>query len=105
MLLFSILSFCIVKYTAALDNGVGKLPKMGYDSKNHSFEHNIKDILTIVAWNAFACDYDQERVIAQAQAMVKHGLVGAGYNSIILDDCFTLRNRSIDGRLVEGWSP
>lgn len=34
--------------------------------------------------------------------MVKYGLVEAGYNSIILDDCYTLRNRSADGKLVEG---
>lgn len=56
----------------ALDNGIGKLPKMGYDT-----------------FNAFGCDYDQELVIAQAEAMVKTGLVDAGYNSIILDDCYT----------------
>ncbi|KAF2498074.1 alpha-galactosidase [Lophium mytilinum] len=69
---------------AALNNGVGKLPFLGYDT-----------------WNAFACDYDADKVLAQAQAMKKHGLVDAGYKHIILDDCFTLRNRSKDGKLVE----
>lgn len=34
--------------------------------------------------------------------MVNHGLVELGYNSIILDDCFTLKNRSTDGKLIEG---
>lgn len=57
----------------ALNNGVGKLPKMGYDT-----------------FNAFACNYNQSTVVAQAEAMVKTGLVKAGYNSIILDDCYTL---------------
>jgi len=67
----------------ALNNGVGKLPKMGYDT-----------------WNAFQCDYDEAKVIAQAEVMVKTGLVKAGYNSIILDDCYTLKNRSSAGALV-----
>ena len=78
---------------------------MGYDSENYSSEVTVWRLLTIViAWNAFACDYDQEKVIAQAEAMVKYGLVEAGYDSIILDDCFTLKNRSTDGKLIEGWS-
>jgi len=104
MLFLVILYIYFVRYAATLNNGVGKLPKMGYDSKKNYFsEGSTWYLLTIfVAWNAFACDYDQERVIAQAQAMVKHGLVEAGYNSIILDDCFTLRDRSKDGKLVEG---
>ncbi|KAF2803972.1 glycoside hydrolase [Mytilinidion resinicola] len=33
--------------------------------------------------------------------MKKHGLVDAGYKHIILDDCFTLKNRSKNGKLVE----
>lgn len=32
--------------------------------------------------------------------MVKHGLVDAGYNTVILDDCYTLKNRSASGSLV-----
>ena len=78
---------------------------MGYDSENYSSEVTIWSLLTVAAaWNAFACDYDQEKVLAQADAMVKYGLVEAGYNSIILDDCFTLKNRGTDGELIEGWS-
>jgi hypothetical protein len=103
MLSLAIFSICFVRYTAALNNGVGKLPKMGYDSENYSLEVTIWQLLTIfAAWNAFACDYDQDKVLAQAEAMVKYGLVEAGYTSIILDDCFTLKNRSIDGKLIEG---
>jgi len=62
----------------------------------------IPRLTGFAAFNAFVCDYDESKVLAQAQAMVKHGLVTAGYNSIILDDCFTLKNRSADGKLVEG---
>jgi alpha-galactosidase len=70
---------------AALNNGIGKLPKMGYDT-----------------FNAFACTYDAATALAQAQAMMKHGLVAAGYNSFILDDCYTLKSRSSEGMLVAG---
>ena len=66
-----------------LDNGVGKLPKMGYDT-----------------FNAFACNYSQTTILAQASAMVRHGLVAAGYNSMLLDDCYVLPNRSASGSLV-----
>jgi alpha-galactosidase len=69
----------------ALRNGVGKLPKMGYDT-----------------FNAFACTYNATIALSQAQAMVKHGLVAAGYDSFILDDCYTLKNRSSEGMLVAG---
>ena len=41
-------------------------------------------------------------MLAQGKAMVKHGLVEAGYNSIILDDCFTELERDKKGRLVAG---
>ncbi|MCJ1385008.1 hypothetical protein MMC17_008126 [Xylographa soralifera] len=69
--------------TAALNNGVGKLPKMGYDT-----------------FNAFACNYNGSDVLVQVEAMEKLGLVKAGYNSLILDDCYTLKNRSSSGELV-----
>lgn len=73
MLSLSLIAATLAGSVSALNNGVGKLPKMGYDT-----------------FNAFACDYNQTTVLAQAEAMVKHGLVDAGYNSIILDDCYTL---------------
>ena len=32
------------------------------------------------AFNAFGCSYNQSSVLAQVDAMVKYGLVDAGYN-------------------------
>lgn len=99
----ALVSVHLLASVTALNNGVGKLPKMGYDSKKYTPWLKIcHSLINTVAWNAFQCDYDQDRVLAQAEAMVKHGLVEAGYNSLILDDCFTLRNRSASGKLVEG---
>jgi hypothetical protein len=41
MLSIAIYSIFFVRYTVALNNGVGKLPKMGYDSENYSSEVTI----------------------------------------------------------------
>ena len=32
------------------------------------------------AWNLYQCDFTADVLLAQAQAMVDHGLVKAGYN-------------------------
>ena len=37
-----------------------------------------------------------------AHSMVDEGLVEAGYNSIIFDDCFTRKERGQNGALLEG---
>ena len=83
MLSSALLAFGFAGSAVALNNGVGKLPKMGYDT-----------------FNAFACDYNQSIVLSQANIMVQQGLVAAGYNSMLLDDCYALFNRSANGSLV-----
>ena len=37
-----------------------------------------------------------------AHSMVDEGLVEAGYDSIIFDDCFTKKDRGDNGELLEG---
>ncbi|EME38419.1 glycoside hydrolase family 27 protein [Dothistroma septosporum NZE10] len=68
---------------AALNNGVGKLPALGYDT-----------------FNAFGCDYNASSVLAQARIMRDVGLVEAGYNILILDDCYALKQRNASGHMV-----
>ncbi|KAK3647404.1 hypothetical protein LTR22_013835 [Elasticomyces elasticus] len=68
---------------AAFNNGVGKLPALGYDT-----------------FNAFGCDYNASSVAAQAKVMQKHGLVDLGYNILILDDCYALKERNETGHMV-----
>ena len=101
----------VIGIVSALNNGVGKLPKMGYDSTSpfSSARWAIQrtHCICCTAFNAFGCDYDQTKVLAQVDAMVSYGLVEVGYNvsiwaqlsiqkiltclkSMILDDCFTL---------------
>ena len=55
-----------------------------------------------VAFNAFGCNYDEEKLLAMAHSMVKDGLVEAGYNSIMFDDCFTKKERGNNSELLEG---
>lgn len=68
---------------AALNNGVGKLPALGYDT-----------------FNAFGCDYNASSVAAQAEVMQKNGLIDAGYKVLILDDCYALKQRNASGHMV-----
>ncbi|UPX16376.1 Alpha-galactosidase [Ascochyta rabiei] len=53
------------------------------------------------AFNAFGCNYNEEALLDMAHSMVDEGLVEAGYNSIIFDDCFTKKERGDDGKLLE----
>ncbi|KFY31763.1 hypothetical protein V493_00845 [Pseudogymnoascus sp. VKM F-4281 (FW-2241)] len=67
----------------ALNNGVGKLPTMGYDT-----------------YNAFEKNYDGALALEQARLMKEYGLVDAGYNTFILDDFYALENRSEKGEMI-----
>lgn len=61
----------------AYNNGVGKLPAMGYDT-----------------FNSFAADFNQTTAYAQAKAMSDLGLVKLGYNRYILDDFYSNTERN-----------
>ena len=45
---------------------------------------------------------NEEKLLAMAHSMVEEGLVEAGYNSIIFDDCFTKKERGNNSELLEG---
>lgn len=60
-----------------LPNNVGKLPALGWNS-----------------WNAYACDVDQAKILQAANAMVDLGFKDAGYEYVVLDDCWS----EMDGR-------
>jgi alpha-galactosidase len=80
---FLALALALVAEVAALNNGVAKLPVLGYN-----------------AWNAFQCNVDEALILQTAQAMVSTGLQAAGYKFINLDDCWAMKNRSAAGDLV-----
>ncbi|KAH0379172.1 hypothetical protein KCU84_g996, partial [Aureobasidium melanogenum] len=73
----------MIAVVRSLQNGVGRLPAMGYDT-----------------FNAFGCDYNATSVLTQAKAMEEYGLVDAGYKLLILDDCYALKQRNGSGYMV-----
>jgi alpha-galactosidase len=51
-------------------------------------------------WNAFGCDVNEALIKETADVMVASGLTAAGYRYVNIDDCWSLRERGADGRLV-----
>lgn len=82
---FGFLLTALLAATAALafDDGVGKVPAMGYDT-----------------FNAFAENYDAALCLAQAKVMQESGLVAAGYTQFILDDFYAEKERNETGYMV-----
>jgi alpha-galactosidase len=50
-------------------------------------------------WNKFACNVSDELVRGMADAMVKSGMKDAGYQYIVIDDCWQV-SRNADGTIV-----
>ena len=51
------------------------------------------------SWNTFGPDISEEVVMRSADAMVENGLLAAGYEALVIDDCWSKRVRGADGRL------
>ncbi|KAL2178186.1 glycoside hydrolase family 27 protein [Thermothelomyces heterothallicus CBS 202.75] len=68
--------------TETINNGVGKLPALGFNT-----------------WNLYQCNYTADVLLEQAQAIVDRGLLKARYNCFMLDDCYSLKERDENGRI------
>jgi alpha-galactosidase len=80
---FAVASFVFAGSLAhALDNGLAKTPPMGWNS-----------------WNKFACNVSEDLVRKAADQMVKTGMEDAGYQYIVIDDCWQI-SRDGDGNIV-----
>lgn len=66
----------------ALDNGLAKTPPMGWNS-----------------WNKFACNVSEELIKQTADAMVSTGMKDAGYQYIVIDDCWQV-DRDSQGNII-----
>jgi alpha-galactosidase len=66
----------------ALDNGLAKTPPMGWNS-----------------WNKFGCDVNEQLIRGMADALVSTGLKDAGYEYLVIDDCWQV-SRDNDGNIV-----
>ncbi len=61
---------------------VGKTPPMGWNS-----------------WNTFGKNINEQLILETADAMVEKGYRDAGYEYVVIDDCWSLRER-VDGKIV-----
>jgi alpha-galactosidase len=66
----------------ALDNGLAKTPPMGWNS-----------------WNKFACNVSEELIKQVADAMATNGMKDAGYQYIVIDDCWQV-DRDPQGNIL-----
>ncbi|SNY24070.1 glycoside hydrolase family 27 protein [Paractinoplanes atraurantiacus] len=66
----------------ALDNGVGRTPPMGWNS-----------------WNTFGCSINESLIRGMADSMVSTGMRDAGYQYVVVDDCWMNPNRDSSGNL------
>ena len=62
---------------------MGKTPPMGWNS-----------------WNTYGRDINEQIVKGITDAFVKNGLADVGYEYIVIDDCWSLKERDSNGRLV-----
>ncbi len=51
-------------------------------------------------WNTFGPNINEALIMESADAMVSTGLKDAGYEYIVIDDCWSLKQRDENGRLV-----
>jgi alpha-galactosidase len=66
----------------ALENGVGRTPPMGWNS-----------------WNTFGCNINETLIRQVADAMATNGMRDAGYQYVVVDDCWFNPNRDANGNL------
>lgn len=52
------------------------------------------------SWNTFAEKIDEQLIIETTDAFIEKGYKDAGYEYIIIDDCWSLKERDENGRLV-----
>lgn len=52
------------------------------------------------SWNTFGENISEQLIMETADAMVDEGLLEKGYEYLVIDDCWSLRERDENGRLV-----
>ncbi|KAL6301847.1 glycoside hydrolase family 27 protein [Sparassis latifolia] len=70
--------------TVDSETGVGRLPVLGYNT-----------------WNAYHCDINESLILETAQLLKSLGLADVGYKYVNIDDCYSEKNRTATGDIVE----
>jgi len=79
-ILFSILLAITPFKSRAVNNGLARIPQMGWNN-----------------WNSLGCEVSESLLLDTAQGLVSSGLRDLGYNYVVLDDCWS------DGRDDDGY--
>jgi alpha-galactosidase len=77
-----LLGFGIAAPLCALDNGLAKTPPLGWNS-----------------WNKFGCNVNEKLIREIADSMVSGGLKDAGYEYLVIDDCWQV-GRDQEGNIL-----
>ena len=51
-------------------------------------------------WNTFGAKINEQLILESADAMVESGLLDAGYQYLVIDDIWHLKERDENGRMV-----
>jgi alpha-galactosidase len=78
----SIFAFLGINQALALENGLARTPPMGWNS-----------------WNKFGCNVSESLIREMADAAVTSGMQDAGYQYIVIDDCWQVE-RDANGNIV-----
>src|SRR6266436_5500149 len=82
LMCFLAIGLCSAHEVLALDNGTAKSPPMGWNS-----------------WNKFACNVSEHLIREAADSMVSSGMKDAGYQYIVIDDCWQI-GRDGQGNII-----
>lgn len=52
------------------------------------------------SWNTFGSNINEKLIFETADAMITNGLLEKGYEYLVIDDCWSLKERDTSGRLV-----
>lgn len=52
------------------------------------------------SWNTYGENINEQLIFETADRMAQSGLLGCGYEYLVIDDCWSLRERDANGRLV-----
>lgn len=71
-----------------------------FESKAQKFEHlALTPPMGWNSWNKFACDVSEQLIMGMADAMVSSGMKAAGYEYIVIDDCWQV-GRDDQGEII-----
>jgi len=78
-IIFAVIFFAVISSANAQKfEGLAKTPPMGWNS-----------------WNKFACNVSEQLIKETADAMVSSGMKDAGYEYVVIDDCWQVKRDSL----------